>query len=217
MRQNYRSSNRYSSSSSRSNRFGRRRFKPRFKVKDAFDAKYPRNYDIKADKVRVISSDGKNLGVMSLEEGIKIANEQEMDLVLTVPQAKPPVCKVVNWESFKYHIQKIEKERKKKGKALKIKEIKFSPKIADGDLERKLDNIKKFFKKGHQVKVTIMRRRRVTNEQLSSFQEKVLTLLREYSNILNVQNKGRNIYILLKAKENAKAEDTKNSIEKDAN
>ena len=201
------------SGSFRQSRFYTRR--PRVKPRDAFEEKYPRNYKIKyhidGDSVRVIDEEGKNLGIFKLDEGIKLAEDRGYDLVLAVPYAKPPVCRIVNYESFKYQVQKKEKEQKKKNKAAKLKEIKFSPLIAEGDLVRKIENIKKFLAKGHQVKVTIMRKRRITNDQIKEFQEKVLTMVKDFSTILNVQKKGRNVYILLKAVNHAKVEDSKNS------
>ena len=202
-------------------RFYNRGSRPRVKPRDAFEEKHPRNYKIKyhiqSDIVRVIDEEGKNLGVFKLDEAIRTAEERGYDLVLAVPYADPPVCRIVNYESFKYQIQKKEKEQKKKSKAAKLKEIKFSPLIAEGDLVRKIDNIKRFLAKGHQVKVTIMRKRRITNDQIKEFQEKVLTILKDFSTILNTQNKGRNVYILLKAVQNAKIKDSKNSSQKGEN
>ncbi len=188
-----------------------RRFRPRIKAKDVFEEKYPRNFNIKAETVRVLDENGKNLGIFILSEAVRLARERELDLVLLVPHANPPVCKLVNWESFKYQMQKKEKEQKKKHKAVKVKEVKFNPKIAQGDFERKVNDIKRFLQKGHQVKVTVVRRRRVTNEMIDEFKERLLTMLEPYSTILNTQNRGRNLYILIKPKENAKAKDQKNS------
>ena len=199
--------NKYKGSYRPYNRNNRSRYKRPYVPLDAFEKEYPRNFRIRSQVVRVISSDGKNLGEMPLKQAVYLAKDNGLDLVQIVGHVTPPVCKMVNWESFKYKMQKKEKQKKKQSKASKLKEIKMSPKIADSDFNRKLEQVKKFFGKGYQVKLTLMKKRRITFDQMKEFQEKVLTSVKEYSTIVNIQNKGRNIYILLKANSNGKKED----------
>ncbi|WKZ30142.1 MAG: translation initiation factor IF-3 [Candidatus Dojkabacteria bacterium] len=177
-------------------------FRPRqpYNVIDPFEKEHPRNEAIMFDEVRVIDESGENLGIMSKSQAITIAKEQELDLVLTAPQARPPVCKIVDWEAFKYHTKKKEKEIKKNQKKIKVKEIKVSPKIAGMDLERKVQKVRDIVEEGDQVKLTIMRKWPVTPEQANVFKETMLTKLDEYCTIISVQQKGKNIYVLLKSK-----------------
>ena len=101
-------------------------------VFDPLEKEFPRNNAITAPEVRVVDSMGENLGVMDTRDAIARAEAEEMDLVMIAPQAKPPVCKIITWESFRYQHKKKEKEIKKHQKTIQIKEIKISPKIAGG-------------------------------------------------------------------------------------
>lgn len=176
-------------------------FRPRpFNVIDPFEKDHPRNHAIAFEEIRVIDENGENLGIMSKSQAITIAEERELDLVLTAPQGKPPVCKIVDWEAFKYHTKKKEKEIKKNQKRIKVKEIKISPKIAGLDLERKVEKVKEIVGEGDQVKLTIMRKWPVTPEQANVFKDTMLTKLDAYCSIISVQQKGKNIYILVKSK-----------------
>lgn len=113
------------------------------------------NDDIREKEVRVITSDGEQLGVMSSKEALKIAEEREQDLVLMSPNAKPPVCKIMDYGKFIYEQAKREKEAKKKQKVISIKEIRFSPTIEEHDITIKANNAKKFLLDGDKVKVTV--------------------------------------------------------------
>ena len=183
--------------------------KRRIFIKDKFAEQYPYNEYIKFKEVRVIDENGKNLGIMSRLDALNYARSKSLDLVVISPNANVPVAKVIDLNSFKYQLQKKEKLAKKGQKKNKIKEIKLSPLIAEGDLQRKLDQIQKFLNKGYPVKVTIMKKRRITKEMFNDFVKKILTLLESCCNILNTQNKGRDTHILLKAG-NAKNKNTKN-------
>lgn len=180
---------------------------PRPAVIDPFDKEYPRNEAIAYDEMRIIDENGENIGVMSKSEALAMAEEKGMDLVLTAPKANPVVCKIVEWDAFKYKIKKREKEIRKAHKAAKVKEIKVSPKIAGQDLERKVDKIKEIVVKGDQVKITIMKRYPTTQEQVTAFQQNLLTKLADYCTIISIQQKGKNVYVLVKSKSvtNAKA------------
>ncbi|MCD5405095.1 MAG: translation initiation factor IF-3 [Desulfotomaculum sp.] len=106
--------------------------------------------------------DGKNnqLGIMSLQEALRIAEERQLDLVEIAPQANPPVCRLMDYGKYKYEQSKKEKEAKKKQKIIQVKEIKMRPNIEEHDYQVKLRNAMKFLKSGNKVKATIMFRGR---------------------------------------------------------
>ena len=108
----------------------------------------------------VIGADGEQLGVMAPEEGLKLAQQAELDLVEVAPQAKPPVCRIMDFSKYKYEQEKKEKEAKKKQHATHIKEIRLKPKIGDHDYQVKLGFVKKFLERGDKVKVTLLFRGR---------------------------------------------------------
>ncbi|MDP2942132.1 MAG: translation initiation factor IF-3 [Candidatus Omnitrophota bacterium] len=108
----------------------------------------------------VIGADGEQLGVMAPEEGLKLAQQAELDLVEVAPQAKPPVCRIMDFSKYKYEQEKKEKEAKKKQHATHIKEIRLKPKIGDHDYQVKLGFVKKFLARGDKVKVTLIFRGR---------------------------------------------------------
>ena len=113
------------------------------------------NDDIREPEVRLISETGEQLGIMSSEQALQVAEEREMDLVLISPQAKPPVCKIIDYGKYKYEMLRKEKEAKKKQKSIEVKEIRLSPNIDDNDLNTKVNNARKFLEKGNKVKVTL--------------------------------------------------------------
>lgn len=116
---------------------------------------YAINEEIREKEIRVISSDGEQLGVMSSKEALKIAEEKEMDLVMISPNANPPVCRIMDFGKFIYEQQKRDKEAKKKQKVINIKEIRLSPNIEEHDIEIKATNARKFLLAEDKVKVTI--------------------------------------------------------------
>ena len=113
------------------------------------------NEQIRAKEVRVIGIDNEQLGVMSIQDARKIADDEGVDLVMIAPTAKPPVCRVVDYGKFKYEQLRKEKEAKKKQKTVEIKEIRLSPNIDTNDLNTKVNAAKKFLEKGKRVKVTL--------------------------------------------------------------
>ncbi|MCC7304379.1 translation initiation factor IF-3 [bacterium] len=174
--------------------------RPRMQVFDPLEKEFPRNQAITVSEVRVVDALGENLGVMSTNDAIARAEANEMDLVMIAPQAKPPVCKIITWESFRYQHKKKEKEIRKHQKTVQVKEIKISPKIAGGDLDRKVEKIIETVTKGDQAKITIMRRWPVTEEAARKFKDVLLTKLDESCTIISIQEKGKNIFILVKSK-----------------
>ena len=113
------------------------------------------NNRISSPEVQVIGSDGDNLGILNTNEAISIAKEQGLDLIEIAPNAKPPVCKIIDMGKFKYDAQKKANVAKKKQKIVLLKEIKMRPVTETHDYEFKVKNAKKFIKKGDKVKFTI--------------------------------------------------------------
>ena len=113
------------------------------------------NEQIRDKEVRVVSEDGEQLGIMSAKEAQDLADEAGLDLVKIAPNAKPPVCKIVDYSKYKYEQARREKEAKKKQKTIEIIEIRLSPNIDTNDLNTKMNAAKKFITKGDKVKVTL--------------------------------------------------------------
>ena len=113
------------------------------------------NEEICDKEIRLIGSDGEQLGIVTPANAMKIAEEQGLDLVKISPQAVPPVCKLMNYGKFKFEQGKREKEAKKNQHAMEIKEIRMSPGIDIGDFNTKLRNAQKFLSDGDRVKVTV--------------------------------------------------------------
>tara|TARA_Y100000385_G_scaffold271124_1_gene310796 strand:+ start:398 stop:943 length:546 start_codon:yes stop_codon:yes gene_type:complete len=113
------------------------------------------NNRISSPEVQVIGSDGNNLGILNTNEAISMAKEQGLDLIEISPNAKPPVCKIIDMGKFKYDAQKKANVAKKKQKIVALKEIKMRPVTETHDYEFKVKNAKKFIEKGDKVKFTI--------------------------------------------------------------
>lgn len=112
------------------------------------------NREIRAPKVRLISHTGEQVGIVSIQEALAMADEQGLDLVEIVPGASPPVCKVINFGKFRYDQSKREKESKKAQHQIKVKEIKLKPNIDVHDLETKTRHAHEFLVAGNKVKIT---------------------------------------------------------------
>ena len=118
------------------------------------------NGEIRDKEVRVISSNGDMLGVMSASEALRLAEEESLDLVKISPTAVPPVCKIMNYGKFKFEQAKREKENRKNQKTVEIKEIYLSMTIDVGDLNVKAKKTIEFLSDGNKVKVSIRMRGR---------------------------------------------------------
>ena len=126
------------------------------------------NEQIRDREVRLIGENGELIGIMSAKEAYKLAQEAELDLVKIAPQAKPPVCKIIDYGKYRYELARKEKEAKKKQKVIEIKEVRLSPNIEDNDLNTKVSAAKKFLEKGNKVKVTLRFRGREMAHMASS-------------------------------------------------
>ena len=103
----------------------------------------------------MIGPDGAQLGIVSAREAMAKAQEAGLDLVKIAPQAKPPVCKIIDYGKYRYELSRKEKEAKKKQKVVELKEIRLSPNIDLNDLNTKMNAAKKFLSKGDKVKITL--------------------------------------------------------------
>ncbi|MDN4592900.1 translation initiation factor IF-3 [Polycladomyces subterraneus] len=125
------------------------------------------NEAIRAREVRLIGPNGDQIGVVPLREALRMAQEANLDLVNVAPQAKPPVCRIMDYGKFRYEQSKREKEARKKQKTIQVKEVRLSPSIEEHDLQTKLRNVKKFLQSGDKVKLTIrFRGREITHQEI---------------------------------------------------
>ena len=113
------------------------------------------NEEIRDKEIRLIGSQGEQMGIMSSAEALKVADEQGLDLVKISPQAVPPVCKLMNYGKFRFEQSKREKEARKNQHVVEVKEIRMSPGIDVGDFNTKLKNAQKFIADGNRVKVSV--------------------------------------------------------------
>ena len=113
------------------------------------------NNRINSPEVQVIASNGENLGILNTNEAIVMAKEEGLDLIEIAPNAKPPVCKIIDMGKYKYDAQKKANKAKKKQKKIELKEIKLRPVTETHDYQFKIKNAQKFISKGDKVKFTI--------------------------------------------------------------
>ncbi len=118
------------------------------------------NSDINIPKVRCIGDNGTQYGIISSNEALQIAREEGLDLVLIAANAKPPVCKIMDYGKFKYQQEKKKKEARKKQKVIEVKEIKLSVKIAQNDINYKVKHAREFLNSGKHVKFRVFLRGR---------------------------------------------------------
>ena len=168
------------------------------------------NEEIAASKVRVIDLDGKQLGIYSRQDALRLATERGEDLVEIAPQAKPPVCKIINYGKFRYEQQKREKLQRKNQTVSVLKEIRFHPNTDVHDFEFKAKHAINFLNDGNKVKATVLFKGRqmaytqLGEELLNRFIERT----EEYSKVETpVKMEGRNMSVILvpiskKAKKN---------------
>jgi translation initiation factor IF-3 len=135
------------------------------------------NDRIRAAEVRLVGPDGQQVGVLSLADALRVARELDLDLVEVAPQARPPVCRLLDYGKFKYEQALKAKEAKKKQTQVVVKEMKMRPKIDPHDYRTKKGHIERFLAAGHKVKLTVMfRGREMAHTELGS---KILKRLTE--------------------------------------
>lgn len=161
------------------------------------------NDQIKASELRVISSDGEQLGIMSLSDANARAAQLDLDLVLISPQANPPVCKIMDYGKYRFEQIKKEKEAKKNQKIVALKEIQLSMTIDIHDMEVKARSAEKFLKNGDKIKVVIRMRGREMARQ-GAGKEVMLNFYKMVEELANIDKQpeaeGRNIIMMLSAK-----------------
>ncbi|SPT61493.1 Translation initiation factor IF-3 [Aerococcus viridans] len=125
------------------------------------------NENIRARELRVIDSEGEQLGVLSKDEALSKAEQVELDLVLVSPNAKPPVARIMDYGKYRYEQQRKEREQRQNQKQVSLKEVRLSPTIEKNDFETKLRQARKFLEKGDKVKASIrFRGRAITHKEI---------------------------------------------------
>lgn len=162
------------------------------------------NDGIRAREVRVVDQDNEQLGIMGLRDALRLAEERNLDLVNVAPNAKPPVCRVMDYGKFKYEQSKKEKESRKNQKVVLLKEVRMTPNIDDHDLNVKLKNVLKFLKEGSKVKVSVrFRGREITHQSIG--QELLLKLAKSAEGEAVVERmprlEGRHMVMILSPKQ----------------
>jgi translation initiation factor IF-3 len=176
------------------------------------------NEEVTAPTVRLIGFDGSQLGIFSLADAQRVADDQGFDLVEMAPEADPPVCRVMDYGKFKYEQAMKAKVARKNQTKIEIKEMKFRPKIDVGDYQTKKKHIIRFLDDGAKVKVTIMfRGREMAHPELGlNILEKLADDLKEEATIENQPKlEGRNMFMLL-APQKKKDKENKNAQDEDA-
>ncbi len=152
----------------------------------AKDNSSPRvNDQIRAPKVRLVGRDGAQLGIVSIEDALKEAENQNLDLIEVAPQADPPVCKVLDYGKFRYDQQKRQRESKKKQHVIANKEVRMRPGIGDHDLDTKMNQAIKFLQDGSRLKITVrFRGRELSRKDLgATLLDRVVETLADYADI----------------------------------
>ena len=140
------------------------------------------NHEITAPEVRLVGENGEQLGIVPIQQALKLSEEAEVDLVEIAPLAVPPVCKMMDFGKFKYREAKKAHEAKLKQKQIQVKEVKFRPGTDEGDYQIKLRNLIKFLEEGDKTKVTLRYRGREMAHQEFGVRliERVKTDLEEF-------------------------------------
>ncbi|HEU4663486.1 MAG TPA: translation initiation factor IF-3 [Dokdonella sp.] len=126
-----------------------------------------RNHEIRVPRVRVIGPEGEQVGILSRDEALAMAQDAGLDLVEIQPNGDPPVCRIMDFGKFKFDAQKKAHAAKKKQKQVEIKELKFRPVTDVGDYQIKMRNLRRFLEEGDKVKITIrFRGREMTHQEL---------------------------------------------------
>ena len=158
------------------------------------------NEQITASEVRVISSTGKQLGIISIREALNHAEDEGFDLVEVSPAANPPVCKIIDYGKLKYKEQKSKKEAKKKQKTIEVKEIKMRPGIDTHDYNVKVKALSKFISGGNKVKVSMRFRGREMEHQNLGFNllKKLTEEVIEYAKVeVPPKSEGKQLMMIL--------------------
>ncbi|GAB5466881.1 MAG: translation initiation factor IF-3 [Candidatus Kapaibacteriales bacterium] len=158
------------------------------------------NREIKVKEVRVINPDGDMIGVMKIDDAVHRAEQYEMDLVEISPNAKPPVCKIIDYGKYAYELQKREKLQRKNQKQQEMKELRFKPRTDTHDFNFKAKHGREFLEEGNKLKATVMfRGREITHKEFGyQMLEKLVEELKDVSKIDSpIRSEGRNLSVIL--------------------
>ena len=161
------------------------------------------NDGIRARELRIIGSDGEQLGVKSKSDALQIAEAANLDLVLVSPNANPPVARIMDYGKFRFDQQKREREARKNQKVVSLKEVRLSPSIDENDFQTKLRNARKFLEKGDKVKASIrFKGRAITHKEIG---QRVLDrLASDLTDVATIESHpkmdGRSMFLMLAPK-----------------
>lgn len=143
------------------------------------------NHQIRVPEVRVLSEKGENIGIMSTQDALVLAHDQNKDLVLVVQNAKPPVAKIIEISKYKYQVQQRDAENRKKSKSQDTKEVRFTPFMSDGDFQTKVRKVSDYLKDGDKVKVYVQFRGRQITKKDFGYQllRKLVESTQEFSKV----------------------------------
>lgn len=161
------------------------------------------NRNIRFPKIRVIDTNGDQLGIMSPDEGLRLAEERELDLVLVSDKADPPVCRIIDYGKYKFEQEKKAREARKKQHNAEVKEVKMRYKIDSHDYEVRVKQADRFLKSGDKVKATVMfRGREIQHTDLA--EELLMRMAKDLESVAEVQQRpkreGRNMMMMLAPK-----------------
>ncbi|MDO4767343.1 MAG: translation initiation factor IF-3 [Pseudomonadota bacterium] len=159
-----------------------------------------RNRQIRAKEIRVVGEDGNQLGIMSVPEALEHAEAGGLDLVEVAPNAKPPVCKIMDYGKFLYEEKKKSQEAKKRQTQIQVKEIKFRPHTDDHDLQTKIKHIRRFIEDGDRCKVTVFFRGRemAHKDRGQLVLDRVVEMLSDVARVEQASKvEGRTMFLLL--------------------
>ena len=175
----------------------------KFKRREAINTTIRINDAIRANELRVIGGNGEQLGIMSRQEALRIAEEAGIDLVEISPAAHPPVAKIIDWGKYQYQKMKEQQKNRKSSKQSELKQMRFGLKIGTGDLEIKLRKIRGFLSDGHKVRIQIFYRgREMAHKELGyDMINRIIAQLEDEAIVeQNPQMAGRNLSIVIRSK-----------------
>ena len=162
------------------------------------------NSDIRAKEVRLIDTDGTQLGIMPTSQALALAEEKDLDLCMISPKATPPVCKIMDYGKYRFEMSKREKEARKKQKVITLKEIQLSPTIEEHDMKVKANKAFEFLANGDKIKVTIrFRGRQMAHTEIGKdVMDRFYQIVQDKANIAKpAVLEGRNMTMILTSKD----------------
>lgn len=181
------------------------------------------NHDIRAQELRVLDSEGKQVGVLKTGEALRKALDEGLDLVEIAPKAVPPVAKIVNFGKFKYAEDKKARKLKRKNKVSEVKEVRFSPFIAQEDYKTRLERVKEFLREGNKVRFVVVFKGRHLGSKSFGYDlgRRILTDLEAEGITITIDMEpkflGRNLVTVISPVKGKKKEEKKNGQEQSQN